>query len=346
MRTNAILVLLTAAAILQPASGQAAAALDVTAAMEDFTTATLHLTRAVQAGRRDAYDAELRRIERWLPALATLGGAEAPAARDRAIAGLRATIADLRAPVGAPGGGANAPASDAFDFARLRRACTECHVVMRGDPRAADEAGRGLFPNVGNVVAGRVQVSEREGQARADHGDVVVFLEPSRAAAPTPLPRNPTISQRGRRFDPSVLVLTTGTTVVFPNDDVVFHNVFSRSRAAAFDLGTYGRGHERHHTFAQPGLVKVHCNIHPDMASHVLVLDTPLSAVTAPDGAWTIADVPDGDYTLRLWHALADEQRLAITVAGGQLRNVSLAVRESRPRVQHTNKHGRAYEGY
>jgi hypothetical protein len=199
-----------------------------------------------------------------------------------------------------------------------------------------------MFPNRGNVVAGTLRLFEQDGGARDDAADIAIFLERV-GARPEPRPRPPQISQRGRRFDPAVLVVTRGTTVRFPNDDVVFHNVFSLSRGNAFDLGTYGKGHERQHTFTTPGLAKIHCNIHPDMASHILVVDSAQHAVTAADGSWVIGDVPDGDWVLRVWHALAEEQRHDVRVAGGEIRTVPLVVRETRPRVQHRDKNGRAY---
>ena len=43
--------------------------------------------------------------------------------------------------------------------------------------------------------------------------------------------------QIAETFEPRVLAVTQGSTVEFPNDDPFFHNVFSLSRAASFDLG-------------------------------------------------------------------------------------------------------------
>jgi hypothetical protein len=45
------------------------------------------------------------------------------------------------------------------------------------------------------------------------------------------------IVQRGEQFVPPVTVVTTRSTVEFPNEDPYFHNVFSLSRTATFDLG-------------------------------------------------------------------------------------------------------------
>src|SRR5262245_60043618 len=47
------------------------------------------------------------------------------------------------------------------------------------------------------------------------------------------------LDQRNETFVPHVLAVTTGTTVDFPNSDRIYHNVFSLSKVARFDLGRY-----------------------------------------------------------------------------------------------------------
>ena len=49
-------------------------------------------------------------------------------------------------------------------------------------------------------------------------------------------------SRRGKQFNPRVAVVQTGTDLVFPNFDAVYHNVFSNSPRNSFDLGTYQAG--------------------------------------------------------------------------------------------------------
>lgn len=305
----------------------------LTQAMQRLAEATTAAGKAIEARDRAALAAPLAALRDEVATLqkSPLSLPHQDVA-NAALAELALACADLATPVG------DGSASDAFDFARLRRACTQCHL---GNRDRNDE--RGLFPNRDNAVRGVLRVEERDGTARADAAGVVLFLEGEQEKA-RPQPRMPTISQKGRRFDPPLLVVTTGTVVAFPNDDVVFHNVFSLSRGNAFDLGTYGKGTAKERAFASPGLVKVHCNIHPEMVSHVLVLETSLTAISDTGGRFNLTDVPDGKYVLRLWHPLADEQRHPVEVAGGRLRTVDpLVVRETKPRAPHNNKHGRPY---
>ena len=79
---------------------------------------------------------------------------------------------------------------------------------------------------------------------------------------------------------PRVAAVTVGSTVEFPNLDSYFHNVFSLSRGASFDLGRYPKGESRSRRFTRPGLVKVYCHFHSDMSATIVVFDHPF--YTAP----------------------------------------------------------------
>lgn len=319
------LVLLTLVSLLAHPRSVAQEPASLQPTMQRFTDAVTAIEQALAKRDRAALAqpvATILEAAKSLPASAT---AAAAAAR------ITTAATNLLTPVG------DGAASDAFDFAQLRAACTACHLHTRnGNPE------RGLFPNRNGAAFGIVRRQQRDGTPVPDASGVAVFVE-GVESKPTPMPRMPYIRQKGRRFDPALLAVTTGTTVEFPNDDVVFHNVFSLSRGNTFDLGSYGKGTSKQRTFDTPGLVKVHCNIHADMAAHVLVLQTPWHAVTAADGSWSIADLPDGEFTLRVWHPLIEEQRHRLVIVAGKATTLPLVVQETKDRVQHTDKHGRSY---
>ena len=52
------------------------------------------------------------------------------------------------------------------------------------------------------------------------------------------------VGQRGFQFRPGLLVLQTGTPVTFPNEDPLYHSVFSYSPIKRLDLGRYRQGEE------------------------------------------------------------------------------------------------------
>ena len=151
--------------------------------------------------------------------------------------------------------------------------------------------------------------------------NVVVYLEgvPSGTGG---IGRHPkaTMEQRAERFAPQVLPVVTGTTVAFPNEDAIFHNVFSLSAPRVFDLGRYPQGESKSVRFDKPGVVQVFCHIHSDMSAIVLVLDTPAYTVADADGRYVLEGVPPGEYTLVAWHQRAAPVKRRVTIdAGGTL---------------------------
>ncbi len=131
--------------------------------------------------------------------------------------------------------------------------------------------------------------------------NIIVYIEQAPVGATEPT-KAATLRQHDERFLPHVLPVVRGTTVAFPNDDPLFHNVFSLSRAKSFDLGRYARGSARSVTFDRSGIVQVFCHIHSDMSAVALVLDNPYFAVPDAEGRYTIPHLPPGDYTVVAWH--------------------------------------------
>jgi plastocyanin len=132
--------------------------------------------------------------------------------------------------------------------------------------------------------------------------NIVVYIERVPDGATPAQAERAVLRQHGERFAPHVLPVVRGATVEFPNDDALFHNVFSLSRARAFDLGRYPRGATRSATFDKAGVVQVFCHIHSDMSAVVLVLDNPFFAVPDAEGRYAIPRLPAGDYTVLAWH--------------------------------------------
>jgi plastocyanin len=129
----------------------------------------------------------------------------------------------------------------------------------------------------------------------------VVLLEGGTGTG-TPRPVRAVLDQRGRRFQPELLVVPAGSTVDFPNSDPLFHNVFSLSRAKSFDLGYYPEGRSRSVTFPRPGVVQVYCHLHPNMYAAIVVTAGDRHRRPAEDGQFSWKDLPAGDYEVVVWH--------------------------------------------
>lgn len=139
-------------------------------------------------------------------------------------------------------------------------------------------------------------------------------------------PANAQLRQEHETFAPHVVAVTRGSTVDFPNDDPIFHNVFSLSSAASFDLRRYPRGQSRSWQFTKPGIVKVYCHIHSHMSATILVLDHPYFTVPETDGTFTLANVPPGEYTVVGWHERVGERRAPVRVERGKTSTLDLSL--------------------
>ena len=146
--------------------------------------------------------------------------------------------------------------------------------------------------------------------------NVVVYIKdaPPRHVPPTRVD----IRQRDENFVPPVVAVPIGSEVGFPNDDPIYHNVFSLSRPRSFNLGRYPRGHTRGVQFDRPGIVKVFCDIHSHMSATVMVFDHPWFAVPDEDGRFELPAVPAGDRQITAWHERLGDTTLRRRVESGR----------------------------
>jgi len=135
------------------------------------------------------------------------------------------------------------------------------------------------------------------------------------------------LDQRNETFVPHVLAITTGTTVEFPNSDRIYHNVFSLSKTASFDLGRYPMGHSKSVRFDKPGIVRVFCEIHSHMSAFILVFSHPFFAMTDGDGRYRIDNVPPGNYSVIAWNEGASSDPAPVAVPSGANAELDVTLR-------------------
>ena len=204
---------------------------------------------------------------------------------------------------------------------RIEGTATLSRVLAARRPRFRiyADAGKGATPP-----------SQPAPDLRAEFANVVVYLERDDEGAlslmPSRHPERPAMTQKEERFIPHVLPILQGTTVEFPNEDEIFHNVFSLSGPRRFDLPKYPAGASRSVTFPKPGVVNVFCHIHADMSAVVLVLDNPYFVTPAEDGKFSLADIPPGEYTLVAWHERIKPVKQKVRVLAGQVTSVSFNI--------------------
>ncbi len=199
-------------------------------------------------------------------------------------------------------------------------------------------------PAAAAELRGRMQLVSKAGKpARgSDLRQAVVYFEPTAAHGVPPAPRPLEMVTRRKEFSPRVLVVSKGSRVRFPNQDPILHNVFSVSPGNAFDLGLYPKGPGKEQRFAEPGLVRVFCNVHHAMVAYVLVLATPFHTVPDAQGAFTLSGLPPGPGRLTVWHEQAEPWTVELTVPHTGM--IAARVPVTRPRIPpHLNKLGKAY---
>jgi plastocyanin len=209
-------------------------------------------------------------------------------------------------------------------------------------------------PDAGRIeLSGRIEILDKT-HNRSPAANTVVWIpgvaQRDTPALPAAAATTPEMSSKDKRFAPHVLAVTAGTEVAFPNVDPIFHNVFSLSPENRFDLGLYRKGAAKTVRLIAPGLVRVYCNIHPDMAAFVMVLDRAAFTVTGTDGTYRLSAPPAGSYTVHVWHERSGEQEQPIVIAPSSAQPAPAPARADflldgspdKPQT-HKNKNGRDY---
>ena len=197
-----------------------------------------------------------------------------------------------------------------------------------------------------NTLAGKIKGTVKVKGLRTP-ADIVVYL-PKAPAVDVDLSKTKFVmDQQNLAFIPRVLPIPVGSTVLFPNNDKVDHNVFSMSRAKTFNLGSYQPGQSQTVVFDKPGIVEVRCDVHAEMAAYILVMKNPYFAVTdrkgnfeIPDSGYLqqvglegIADLPPGKYSIKTRHEKLKTQKKSIVVPDSGDGTVQLGLKRGVPSV-------------
>ncbi|HWA86772.1 MAG TPA: carboxypeptidase regulatory-like domain-containing protein [Opitutus sp.] len=185
--------------------------------------------------------------------------------------------------------------------------------TIRGTVRAAPPPGIDAQDSGGAYASRKWKFVERIDYAHLT--DFVVYLDEPAGQTPPPVHAKEAVTtQKDASFVPHVLPIAAGTTVRWPNDDDVFHNVYAMSEAKTFNLGLYKSERVPEITFDKPGRVDVFCAIHSQMHCIILVLPTPYFAKADARGRFEIRDVPAGTYKLHAWHERLPAKVVEVTV--------------------------------
>lgn len=160
--------------------------------------------------------------------------------------------------------------------------------------------------------------------------DLIVYLEglkPGASGDPAML------GQKDRNFTASIVPVLPGGQVEIRNDDSIRHHVRANVKPWAFNLKPKAPGESVTRVFAGApdgglGVVPVYCDIHPDMRAHVLVLPSAkYQLLPETGGAFSLAGIPAGSYTLTAWHPTLKPVPQKVTLKAGEKKTVTLVMK-------------------
>jgi len=192
-------------------------------------------------------------------------------------------------------------------------------------------------------VSGTVEVMLKGDKKKTDLSSVIVYLDSTESKIPAELvKKNYTMATKNKQITPRALAVPLGAAVQFPNFDSIFHNLFSVSAPNQFDLGFYKGGDSKTQTFQHAGVVKVFCNVHPQMTATIVVSSTQYYTVADQQGNFNLGDIPNGNFQLK---AYSDEgQGIQNITVGDKAVSVRLTIdARSFKKLRHKNKFGKDY---
>lgn len=132
--------------------------------------------------------------------------------------------------------------------------------------------------------------------------NIIISFHPRGFTPTLAATQNAYITQVNQRFIPQVLPVVVGSVVYFLNEDNEYHNVYSRTPRSSFNIGRRSPGNTYPQKIQKAGVINISCDIHSHMNAVILSLDTPYFTRVNPDGTYTIAGLPAGRYSARLFH--------------------------------------------
>ena len=190
----------------------------------------------------------------------------------------------------------------------------------------------------GQSLAATVGVDVRDQTGKPAENAVITLAPDGGAPAQTHLPEKAVIDQRHETFLPLVVVVKKGGRVVFTNNDVTMHQVYSFSPIKQFQFVIKQGEVSDPVVFDTAGVAAIGCNIHDQMIAYVFVSDAAFAAVTDANGHAEFADVPEGRYVAATWHSQlalgAQPPSLPLTIMGGNnnlVMSLPFAIAPKRP---------------
>lgn len=134
-----------------------------------------------------------------------------------------------------------------------------------------------------------------------------------------PKPAIPVLDNKSCIFEPHVQIVATGSDLSILNSDPVLHNTHGfLDKRTVFNVALPLQGMKVNKPLRKSGVMRVECDAHGWMRAWVYVAENPYYALTDDKGAFTITDIPAGDYTLVVWQEETGTMEKPVSIKPGQ----------------------------
>ena len=138
------------------------------------------------------------------------------------------------------------------------------------------------------------------------------------------------LDQKECVYTPHITLTPAGQNLEILNNDGILHNIHTYSEAnPAFNQAQPKFKKKLKKKFDKAEYVKVTCDAHNWMTGWIVVMDHPYYAVTDASGAFSLTDVPAGEYEVKIWHETLGEMTQKVTVEAGGDAKVSAELTQS-----------------
>lgn len=138
-------------------------------------------------------------------------------------------------------------------------------------------------------------------------------------------PKLEKMTQREKQFFPKVMVAPVNTEVWFPNEDPIFHNIFSYNKVKALDLGQY-KGEGRPVIFEESGIYPIGCEIHPWMSAYIVIVNTEFFAKSNAGGKFNFKRLTPGVHTFHIWSPQLKKQVSRVIELKDGINSISFSI--------------------
>jgi plastocyanin len=140
-----------------------------------------------------------------------------------------------------------------------------------------------------------------------------------------------TVDQNGCVYSPRITIMKAGTKLIVKNSDKILHNIHTYPGKSGNKVANIAQPKFKKKLkmskryFKKPGVVKIVCDVHDWMVGYIVAAEHPFYAVTGDGGKFKIENVPDGSYTIEIWHEKLGTKTMKVDVKGDVTVTATLA---------------------